>query len=495
MPNFAMTENTHRYAKKFSGLGFNQLGNTELLTNKAGFGGYRIHISVEEHRAALEHALCNGINLIDTSSNYADGGSEELIGAVVKNLVKEKKIEREEVIIVSKAGYLQAQNYQLSQELKQQGKPFPELVEYANGLEHCIHPDFIADQLTRSLNRLQLKTIDFYLLHNPEYYLLWAHKQGMDLTRAQDEYYRRIEQAFMHLEIEAQNGRIKYYGISSNAFPIFSKRYDFTSVERVWEIAERISPKHKFRMVQMPMNLLENGAATEKNLSGDISSLEYARSKDLAVLVNRPLNAFVNNKMKRLVSLVIKDKFIPGILHQKFMRIKELETEFTAKVLPALKTEAETQKNLSGYFSSGHYIEENIKKLGPYWQWIENQARSFTEQISYAVQLVNEIPGKNRETIDWLNRYVAHFNELLGYLTLYFGQESANEGKNILQKIRGDLPLAQNFESLQDAALGSLFNTPGISSTLIGMRAVEYVNNVLCILASQADGAEKKNSL
>jgi hypothetical protein len=57
------------------------------------------------------------------------------------------------------------------------------LVEYAEGLEHCIHPDFLDDQIGRSLDRLGLDALDGYLLHNPEYYLGWAHKQGLDHDR------------------------------------------------------------------------------------------------------------------------------------------------------------------------------------------------------------------------------------------------------------------------------------------------------------------------
>jgi len=489
VPNFATPENTKQILKKFPHINYNKLGSTNLFISSAGFGGYRIHISVDEHREALEHALENGINLIDTSSNYADGGSEELIGAALKNCVKGKKIKREEIVVVSKVGYLQGQNYQLSQQLKQQGKPFSDLVEYANGIEHCIHPDFISDQLTRSLNRLQLKSIDVYLLHNPEYYLLWAHKQGMDLIKAQDEYYRRIEQAFMHLEIEAQNGRIQYYGVSSNSFPIPANHYDFTSLERIWNIAESISATHKFKVVQMPMNLFEHGAATEINQPNEQTALAFAESKKLAVFVNRPLNAFSDNHMKRLVTLETSVDFELTALEEKFIQVKNLESDFVSKILPQLKTDESTQTKLSGYFSSGSYLNANWKKLGPYWQWIESQALFLTNQVSYAVQMVNEVPEKNSETIKWLDNYVELFNELLGHLTLYFGEKISKENKALFQEFKEKNREFSQMKSLQHVAISSLINTKEISSTLIGMRRKEYVEDVLKILkALQING-------
>ena len=48
-----------------------------------GFGSYRIDAHTPEHAAALEKALFGGVNLIDTSTNYADGSSETCIGNVL----------------------------------------------------------------------------------------------------------------------------------------------------------------------------------------------------------------------------------------------------------------------------------------------------------------------------------------------------------------------------------------------------------------------------
>ena len=77
MDNKASAEATFRLAQKHDDLKYRRLGDTGLFCSPAGFGGYRIHLSIEEHREALKQAIKNGINLIDTSSNYADGSSEE----------------------------------------------------------------------------------------------------------------------------------------------------------------------------------------------------------------------------------------------------------------------------------------------------------------------------------------------------------------------------------------------------------------------------------
>src|ERR1051325_6311881 len=147
------------------------LGKTGLTVSACGFGAYRVDYRVKEHDEALEYALLNGINLIDTSSNYSDGGSEVLTGTVINRLVNEGKIKREEIIIVTKGGYIQGKAYKNAKDKEEKGEPYPDVVKYSDGLWHCIHPDFLNDEITKSLERMKIDTIDVYLLHNPEYFL------------------------------------------------------------------------------------------------------------------------------------------------------------------------------------------------------------------------------------------------------------------------------------------------------------------------------------
>lgn len=291
---------TEGYARRFSDLPYNLFSDTGLRVSHVGFGSYRVDTSYPEHREAQRLALTSGINLVDTSANYTDGGSELLIGSVIEDLENEGVLGRDQLVIVSKVGYLQRRVYRLSQNLKKDHRGYPDLVEYSVGLEHCIHPTFIEDQLTASLSRLNCGSIDAYLLHNPEYYLGWAKQNGLELIGAREEYYRRIRLAFEHLEQEAARGRIRCYGISSNTFPVSSDEYDFTSLERVISIANQISPLNRFKVIQLPFNLIENGCALNGSQSGGMTVLELACRHNLALLANRPLNAIQKNSLVRL---------------------------------------------------------------------------------------------------------------------------------------------------------------------------------------------------
>ena len=300
----ATASGTAEYAAKHRELFYRSFGNGGLVVSEAGFGGYRVDVSVAEHRLALEHALRSGINLIDTSANYADGGSERLVGAVLTDMIKLGEIGREHVVVVTKAGYLQGENMELSRQRKGEGAPFPDLVVFDAELEHCIHPVFLAEQLTRSLQRMQLTHIDCLLLHNPEYYLKWANHNNIDPEVAQTEYLRRIETAFRYLESEVKSGRIGCYGISSNTFPKPATDYERTDLSAILALAEEISQQHHFRVIEFPCNLFEPGAMVEENQPMNQTLIEFALAHQVTTLINRPLNAIQADQLIRLADNV-----------------------------------------------------------------------------------------------------------------------------------------------------------------------------------------------
>ncbi len=249
----------------------------------------------------MAHALAAGCNVIDTSSNYTDGGSERCVGQVLAGLVEAGKVRREDIVVVSKLGYVQGQNLRLAELREQGGRPFPEMVKYMDECWHCIHPEFLADQLDRSLARLKLPVLDVCLLHNPEYFFSDALHRGVtDVARLRDEFYRRLRAAFAFFESQVLRGHIRSYGVSSNTCTSPATDGEMTSLERMLGVAESVGgANHHFGVLQLPMNLVESGAMLTRN-NGDQTVLDVAAAAGIGVLVNRPLNAIVDGRLMRL---------------------------------------------------------------------------------------------------------------------------------------------------------------------------------------------------
>ncbi len=476
---FATGEGTESYAGEHSSIHYGELNQTGLLVSEAGFGCYRVDINVPAHQEALRKALLGGINLIDTSSNYADGGSERLVGAVLNELISSERLSRESVVVVSKAGYLQGYNYQLSQKRKQQGNPFKELVLYGEGLEHCIHPEFLEDQLSRSLERLDLITLDCYLLHNPEYYLSWAKKTGMDLEEARRGYYSRIERAFQHLETEVERGRIRFYGISSNTFPSPATDPEFTSLERIWEIAESLSGHHHFRVIQLPMNLFETGGVTEKNQADGQCVIHFAQEKKLGVLINRPLNAIQQNRLIRLAEV----ESVPVVSSEEIStRIEDLidsEDSLKQRILPGLTLRSSLQTQVVEQISIGEILQQHWRNFGTYERWQELKSSYFLPRFSGVTQFLSQLPTLTEETATWIESHREKLGDAFGAIASVYQDAAAKKSVQIKAQVSAvDRDWAE-APRLSQMAVRALRSTLGITTVLVGMRQESYVEDVV----------------
>ncbi len=254
-----------------------------------GFGTYCVSVHNPLHIEAIVDALEAGVRLIDTSTNYMNGDAER---AVAKALKQVDEVIASEVMIVSKFGYIQGSQL----ERVKNGERFDGIVEYSEHCYHSISAEFMRDQLALSLERLQRESIDCYLLHNPEYYILDAMNRGVERVVMLDTMYERIYEAFVALEEEVAAGRIKSYGISSNSFSKASGDPEFLPYEDLVTLAQNAakeakSEKHHFSMIQLPVNLLEQEG---------LKCAAWAHKNGLKVMANRPLNAQKGQLMYRL---------------------------------------------------------------------------------------------------------------------------------------------------------------------------------------------------
>jgi hypothetical protein len=282
----ATPDATAAAARRF-GLTPRRLGRTDLHVSPVGFGSYRVHVDVPMHRQALDEALRAGVNLVDTSANYTDGGSERLLGAGLRGLVEAGTLAREAVVVVTKIGYMQGEALAHGRR-----RGYPDVVEYQPECWHCIHPEYLADQLATSRARLGLETVDVLLLHNPEYFFIdRRNRRGRVDEADRDAFYARVRAACEFLERAVRRGEIAWYGVSSNSLAAAPDAADRTDLARMLAIAREVGgDAHHFAVAQLPRNLYELGAFAPDDPA---SPLAVAANNDLGVLANRPLNAFI----------------------------------------------------------------------------------------------------------------------------------------------------------------------------------------------------------
>ncbi|WP_246052977.1 aldo/keto reductase [Leptospira semungkisensis] len=436
-----------------------------MKLSRVGFGGYRVSLRDPEHREALEFSLQSGVNLIDVSSNYGDGEAENLVGQVLRKSFAKKKSSRKEIFLVTKVGYIQGKNMELVESRNKEKVPFPEITYYQPGCYHCISPEFLEDQLERSRKRLGLSVIDAFLLHNPEYFLMHSEKKGVPRAEARVEYYRRIREAFLFLEKSKKEGKIQYYGISSNTFPVPEEEYSHSSLSKILQIAEEVGGKeHGFAVVQFPGNWYEDGFIKNRNSNGK-TLLDLCEKFDLLPLINRPLNSFrAGQGMIRLSYSSTSGE--EGENPSKLLQILELESSLTERL--GANSQKNTLSTLWNEYGDRIKTEEQFQIL---------LEKSWIPLLRQTVDELSTEHGK--ETAE---EYIRVLNTVLPYLEeqirIRSSEKLANLYTDLIAKFHSEGYKPISLSSLMVIDLASILKN---GTVLLGMRRRKYVRDILPI--------------
>jgi|GEM_PF-611050 len=307
LTGFATAESTSRLGERRQGVFHERrrpLYEGGPLVSLVGFGTYRIGFSPglghPECREALEYALLRGVNLIDTSTNYGNGQSELLIGQTLAALVSNQTLARDNVVLVSKAGYAQGNTLELVQQREREGRPFDSVFKFGSDLWYCLDPEFIIDQLERSRARLGVQCLDVFLVHNPEYMLKAYEHNNIPLEKARSDFYAQLQKCFLALEKSVAAGHLRAYGVSSNTLGSTSDDPAAVSLQLLIDCAQRVSAQNSFRVVQCPLNWIEVNPVAIESADDEDNTLTLARKNGIGVLANRPFNAMHDGGLIRL---------------------------------------------------------------------------------------------------------------------------------------------------------------------------------------------------
>ncbi len=489
IPGRATPEGTARYAKTFASRypdAYRKLGQAELLVSKLGFGCYRID-GRSEHKLSLIKALENGSNLIDTSTNYSDGRSERAVGSVLRELVEKRRLARDEVVVVSKIGYVQATNLELASEREAAGRPFPEMVKLDDELWHCISPEWLDDQLTRSLARLELETLDVCLLHNPEYFLQEGTLSGRgSLTELRHEFYARLERAFRHLESEVAGGRIGAYGVSSNTAGLDHEHREATALSLMLEAARRAGGEgHHFRILELPFNLIEAGAHYAKHTSSGESVLTLAAREGIAVLANRPLNVIGEQGIERLAEAPVIES-APAFDFAR-NQAAALEREFRDTIAPSLRV-AQGSMDVNDLFAWSDHLADFPAKIESYEQWLEAEQLMVRPQVEHVVEALDsaDLGAVEERWRSFRARYLPALDDLLTALRARAAERSRARTTRLEAVLAPALPESARGLPLAAQALLVIASMPGVTSVLVGARQRTYVDDLTVVLQERS---------
>jgi aryl-alcohol dehydrogenase-like predicted oxidoreductase len=266
-------------------------------------------------------------------------------------------------------------------------------------------------------------------------------------------------------------GRIGCYGVSSNGLGGAADDLSTTSLAKFLEAAQKAGGEnHHFKVVQLPFNLLESGAYPHL--------LQGAQEAGLGVLINRPLNAFMQQTLVRLADFDYEDEELN--LGANILALKALEDEFRATFGPFIQGEGvdmlfRFSDNLKGVDATIQNIE--------HWNQLE-AARirpTLLEQVKALDQAIQGPPAA--AWAEWRERFMNQFRNVMNDLEEIALQRSQDLADSVRDLFEEFIPEEQKSATTSKLALWTYANTPGISTILVGMRQIDYVEDVAPVLA------------
>ncbi|QFR42618.1 aldo/keto reductase [Sulfurimonas xiamenensis] len=403
------------------------------------FGTYRISDINPQHIQALKEAIESGITMIDTSSNYMDGGAERAIATAFRELDEDK---RDEIEVVSKFGYIQGANLKAYKENPSTIRNSDEIVKYSEECYHSISKSFMRDELKASLERLEMQKIDCYLIHNPEYYIFDAINRGISKDERLDEMYRRVQNAFVGLEEEVKSGTIGSYGISSNSFSLEQSDDEFLPYEDLITLAENAAEiagnkTHSFTTIELPINILEREG---------LKCASWAKKSGLRVLANRPLNAKYNNMMFRLADYDESRDY-----YHHLNELMEVCDNEKLRPLYNLLEQLDATKHKYGW-------------IGDYDVFL------FTQIIPHLKKTLEKVDEENSETmLIFIDLFLTEYRKMVAF-------ECSKKTREQLKEF-----FKECNSTMQECAIRFLMQQESIDYILVGMRRPTYIHEILSL--------------
>ena len=298
-PGFATPKGTTEYMDYAVKKGANKshFKNIEnLKLSSVGMGTYLGNLSAQDDDD-LEKSLYysikeGGINIIDTSINYRSMLSEKCIGRAINRLIEEEVINRENIFICTKNGYvtndgdytnIDIDTYLTSMFLNSNIISHSDLSPSYN----IMHPGYISRCIDKSLCNMGINTIDLIYIHN-------SFESWHDIVD-RSKYYEMLSRVFQLYEEYRQKGKINFYGMATwNCFTSKENSKDYLSLKEVVDIAKNVGGDNNgFKFIQLPFNMYLNQPYTFRNQSTETSNkltiLEAAQKYGIHVFTSVPL--------------------------------------------------------------------------------------------------------------------------------------------------------------------------------------------------------------
>ena len=239
------------------------------------------------------------------------------------------------------------------------------------------------------------------------------------------------------------------------------------------------------------MNLLEPGAVTEKNQGSDQNVLQYAREKNLGVLVNRPFNAIIGNRLVRLADVGMPQGLSDEQIADRLEELMDSEHALEQTVLTRLDLSPTVRAQILNQISISETLRQQRRRFGGYERWQEAKSNYFMPRVQRVIEFLKQQGGLSNEVSTWIATHRERLQAACDAVASPYQETAARASARLKEWISSVDPDWARAKTLSQIALRALRSTLGVSTVLIGMRRDEYVEDVLEELGRVAEVRER----
>ncbi len=369
------------------------------------FGTQRISEYNPQHLQALKEAINSGIRVIDTSPSYMDGSAQRTIALAFRELADGV---RDSIEIITK--------FDISSDP--------------------------SEVLQNSLEELEVDSVECFVVEKPESLLYKFIEDGLSKDDRLDEIYKVLYDVFLECENLIKTGKIRSYGISSEAFSLVHNSEKFLPYEDLITLAQEAANeiqnvKHSFSTIELPINILE---------SEGLACAKWAKENDLKVIATRPLNAITNNQVYRLADYGDSLEY-----YHHLNEILEVTDNEVLRPLFNLFEELDASKHRFGW-------------IGDYETFLYAQA------IPHMQQVLKKLDETNAQTmLSLIDLFLIEYKKMVEY-------ECSKKTREALIEVFKECHMR-----MQECALNYLLDIDDIDHIAVGMRKPSYVYEIMSL--------------
>jgi hypothetical protein len=213
--------------------------------------------------------------------------------------------------------------------------------------------------------------------------------------------------------------------------------------------------------------------------------LQIAGENNLGVLVNRPLNAISKNKLIRLADYPVTEDRNDDEILSLMDDLNKQENLLIEKYINYVGLSASEKKNIIDCISVSEILKSNYKKFDDPGNFSEIKTTYLIPRANFAINEIGKSFPSDDNIVRALRNYAVTTNILLDSIFSNLAKIKNLKNKTFHRSIDKFANNEQQKLSLSQKAILLINSVPEVTTTLVGMKSINYVDDVLKSIKSE----------